>query len=171
MHPRVILTTILALCALNSPWLQASSTLDDGLIGYWPLNGDADDYSGNPQLHHGQLLDGAHFVPNPTGEGQVLQAVKGDLNTGHVRIDLPLSLYPAANASGYAASGSLWVWFDDREILKYLEKSDPHWQGILGRPPGMLYVSRNLTHNKLYTMMKNGDRECLANEDLTFPDI
>ena len=61
--------------SLASHCLLASTQINQGLVGYWPLNEDALDYSGNG--YHGTLLEGAHFVDNPNGEGRVLQNVRG----------------------------------------------------------------------------------------------
>lgn len=45
----------------------AAVSLGSGLIGYWPLNGNADDLSGNAYL--GSLIGGPVFVPGRFGQG------------------------------------------------------------------------------------------------------
>lgn len=128
-----------------------SAGVNDGLIGYWPLNGDAKDYSGNG--YDGELLTGASFIDNPSGDGKVLQTQLGGVNFGHVRVGLPASVHPGANVADFQSSGALWVWFDDRLPLEHASG----WQGILGHPPGILYVDRNLGTNKVWSMMKHGN--------------
>lgn len=128
-----------------------SDTLDVGLIGHWPLDGDAADVSGND--YHGTLLDGAGFVANPSGQGQVLQTALGDVDYGHVDVALPESYHPGQDVVGFRGSGSVWVMFDDREGLLHATA----WQGILGNPPGLLYVDRHLNNNSVWTMVRSAE--------------
>ena len=147
---RSTFTTAAALCLAGL--LPLSASLQDGLTGYWPLNGDALDHSANQ--NHGTLLSGASFVDNPSGPGKVLQTVLGDAHTGHVLVGLPAGMHPGNQVVGHKGSGSFWVRFDDREG----RKGASGWQSCLGHPPGLLYVSRNLGSNKLWTMVKRVER-------------
>ena len=45
MKKIIPLFIVLGICLIFMP--QAWATLDDGLVGYWPFNGNADDGSGN----------------------------------------------------------------------------------------------------------------------------
>ena len=125
------------------------AAIDDGLIGYWPLDGDALDYSVNQ--NDGALLIGASFVDNPTGSGQVLQSKHGPANTGHVQVGLPSSFHPGEDVVGFTASGAFWVMFDDREG----RIDATNYQALLGEAPGVLYVDRHLPDNRLWTMVKS----------------
>lgn len=143
----------LLICLISVGLTTAAwGALGDGLIGYWPLNGDAQDVSGNG--HHGTLLSGASFVANPDGDRQVLQTQQGAVDLGHVQVGLPASHHPGHMVVGFTGSGSLWVRFDDRDGL--LNASG--WQGILGHPPGLLYVSRNMSQNSIWTMVKRTEK-------------
>jgi len=137
--------------------LNLHADIQEGLIGYWPLDGDALDYSGNG--YHGNLLTGASFVENPTGTGLVLQTQWSDQkDQGHVQVGLPPSEHPGIDSEGFQGSGSVWVWYDDRQGLH--PASD--WQGLLGHPPGILYVERQMTHNWIKTMVKRPDSSANA---------
>jgi hypothetical protein len=129
--------------------LNGFGSLEDGLVGHWPLNGDALDVSGNG--YHGTLLSGASFVTNPEGSGQALQASLGDQHTGHVLVGLPSSVHPSQGETGFLTSGSVWVMFDDRQGMSH----EPNWQSVLGHPPGLTYLSRYMTHNQIRTMVRN----------------
>ncbi len=146
--------SILYLTVLGG-WLvfgsPASASLEEGLIGYWPLNGDALDHSGSG--YHGILLDGAGFVDNPTGAGRVLQSTQGGKNYGHVKVSLPVEYHTQNGETGHLGSGAVWVWFDDRKGLL----NAPNWQGILGQPPGLLYVDRLLKRDNVYAMLQRSE--------------
>ena len=128
--------------------LKGFATVNDGLIGYWPLNGDALDYSGND--NHGTVLEGATFVQNPKGANHVLQTQKGDVGFGHVQVGLPASYHPGTEVVGYQGSGACWVMFDDR-IGRITEEN---WNPVLGHAPGLLYLSRNMGNNSAWTMIR-----------------
>ena len=89
------------------------AAIEDGLIGYWPLNGDARDYS--VHSNNGTLLPGASFVDNSTGAGKVLQSVLGEAGTGHVKVGLPVEFHPKSQVVGFKGSGSFWFMVEDRE--------------------------------------------------------
>jgi len=125
---------------------HTNAAIEDGLIGYWPLNGDALDYS--VHSNDGTLLPGASFVDNPTGAGQVLQTVHGAANTGHVRVGLPASFHPGNYVTGFTTSGAFWVMFDDR----LGRPGATRYQPLLGEAPGLFYVDRYLPNNRLQTM-------------------
>ena len=55
----------------------AGADLKDGLVAYWPLDGDGDDLAGNSE---GELDGGADWV----NEGRLNGAVQLDGATGHV---------------------------------------------------------------------------------------
>ena len=135
-------------CLFAAFYSSAHADLSDGLVGYWPLDGDALDHS--QSQNDGTLLTGASFVDNPTGSGQVLQNQAGAADTGHVQVGLPSSFHPGEDVVGFTTSGAFWVMFDDREGLE----TAPDWQELLGESPGILYVSRNLGSDRLYTMVK-----------------
>jgi hypothetical protein len=136
-------------CLFAAFYSSAHADLSDGLVGYWPLDGDALDYSVNQ--NDGTLLTGASFVDNPTGEGQVLQTALGDVNYGHVEVGLPASYHPVRDLVGFTTSGAFWVMYQDRESIS----ADPIWQTVIGNAPGLLYVSRKLSENRLWTMVKS----------------
>jgi hypothetical protein len=136
-------------CLFAAFYSSAHADLSDGLIGYWPLDGDALDHSVNQ--NDGTLLASASFVDNPTGSGQVLQNQAGAADTGHVQVGLPSTFHPGEGVVGFTTSGAFWVMFDDREGLE----NAPDWQELLGESPGILYVSRNLGSDRLYTMVKS----------------
>ena len=141
----------LFLCSLVVTLFMGANSfaaIEDGLIGYWPLDGDALDYSVNQ--NDGTLLAGASFVDNPTGTGQVLQSVLGAANTGHVQVGLPASFHPGNQVVGYIGSGAFWVMSDD--LSNRVDASG--WQAFLGHAPGLLYVSRKMDSDKIWTMVK-----------------
>ena len=55
---------------------------------------------------------------------------------------------------GFKTSGAFWVQFDDRLPLT----DAAGWQGIISKPPGMLYISRNLGANRINPMVKSQEQ-------------
>ena len=100
------------------------AAIEDGLIGYWPLNGDARDYS--VHSNNGTLLPGASFVDNSTGAGKVLQSVLGEAGTGHVKVGLPVEFHPKSQVVGFKGSGSFGLWL--RIVKEGL--MPPHGRGM-----------------------------------------
>ncbi len=149
---RLLLSVFLLLLSLG--FVRADDIdLNNGLIGYWPLNGNALDYSCNG--NDGTLLPNAHFINNPDGGGQVLQTVNGNTQEGYVLVNLPSSLYPVNIASGYEGSGSLWVRFDDENPIP--SQSQPLRFGIINNPPGIRYLSRDNYTGAILTQVKSED--------------
>lgn len=125
--------------------------LSNGLIGYWPLDGNANDYSTSG--NHGSILPNAYFTNNPTGSNQVLQAVySANANEGHVDITLPGSFYPSSYVSGYQGSGAFWVMIDDNTGMA----GAASYQGFLRGIPGIHYVTRLKSQKRLLAMTKSG---------------
>ena len=87
-----------------------SASISDGLVGYWPLNGDAQDYSG--LNNHGNVLPGRNFVSNPAGDGFVLQAA-GDRYTGRCRWGYLGLILTLRLAECIKHRKPFWVMFDD----------------------------------------------------------
>ena len=87
----------------------SAQSVDEGLVGYWPLQGDARDYSGNE--HHGILLDGASFIEDEEMGGLVFRSKLGQRYTGHIQVP---SIVPLPNKTqDTVASGSVFVRFLD----------------------------------------------------------
>jgi hypothetical protein len=124
--------------------------LNNGLIGYWPFNGNAVDYSGNG--NDGTVLSNASFVEAPDGGRQVLQTVIDSTGQGHVTVTFPESLVPGTMASDVQLSGSIWVQFDD-----HIPQPGLSSQGILQCSPGLLYIVRQLSNAYLLSVLKNPD--------------
>ncbi|MEO0509737.1 MAG: LamG domain-containing protein [Verrucomicrobiota bacterium] len=143
----------LGLFGILTPFLATYADVNQGLVGYWPLNGDALDYSGNGL--HGVPQSNVSFVSNPAGSGQVLQTAYGDTN-GYVLVNIPLEYRSSNGESDFVSSGSLWVQFDDRVG----RSGSPSLQPILGDTPGIKSLLRQTSSgspvNRLRAVMLNG---------------
>ena len=157
---------LLSLLALSANLAHADTVdLNDGLIGYWPLNGDTMDYSpaagrgldsnDDPiPASHGTLLGDAHFTSKPgTGAvGQVLQAVyHTEPNVGHMQVIMPAELVPPTSGYDYEGSGAFWVWFDTNTG----SASHNSYQGLLKHIPGIGNIRWFRTHDCIITQMRD----------------
>ena len=121
--------------------------LNNGLIGYWPLNGTAQDYSGNN--YHGALRSYASFAAAQGSNRYVLQTAEDVVGEGYVAVDIPSSEFAEENESGYATSGSLWVMFDDLDSPDISITGVERSQGILKGAPGLTQIQRYKTTNAI----------------------
>lgn len=134
--------------------LKLSAGINDGLVGYWPLNGDALDYSGNGYdgtlVGYAQLGDA--FVSNPDGDGSLVLQTENQSDK-HIEVTLPTSLHVGAGENNFEASGSVWVWFDDRDPDVY----GGNYQPVLGDVLGVRHLRRQLSGNRLRASVRAGD--------------
>ena len=125
--------TILVLTFSLSAWFVSAADLTSGLVGHWPLDGNADDVVGKAT---GELVGGAEW----SDEGHAKGAVKLDGSTGYVKISgfEPLTtdtLTALAWIKGWRQSawcgivvsrGStpFWMGFTDQDTLSYVWNND-----------------------------------------------
>jgi len=119
--------------------------INDGLIGHWPLNGDADDHSPNGYDFSGTLPAHLSFVPNPAGDGQVLQVAKG-LSGDQLDLPVPASEHPGQEDVDFKGSGAFWVMFDDADG----RSNNTDYQPILSNAPGIKRLERHLSRSLVY---------------------
>ena len=121
--------TILILTIGLGGWFADAADLSSGLVGHWPLDGNADDVVGKAK---GELVGGAEW----SDEGRVKGAVKLDGVTGHVKISgfKPLTtdaLTALAWIKGWRQSAwcgivvsrgttPFWMGFTDQDTLSYV---------------------------------------------------
>lgn len=111
-HQLLILSTIFVFLLFPVAVLMADLT--EGLVGYWPLDGDADDYVGD---HDGVLMGGASFVKDAV-RGTVL---KVDGVDDHIEVPHAADMVFSSTAS-YTVTA--WV---------YLEKLPGSWQTVMAK--------------------------------------
>ncbi|MEM8549953.1 MAG: LamG-like jellyroll fold domain-containing protein [Verrucomicrobiota bacterium] len=132
-------TAIVLTSLLVAQVIYAQTTdLDNGLIGYFPLNGNALDYSGNANPTIVQV--GASWVAKPDGNGLVLATANtGNADEGCIVIDWNANLHAPTKSFDYDASGSMWVWFENNN----LDGAGGWAQTTIYTPPGAAMIRRN----------------------------
>lgn len=113
MKQLLLIASILFVFVASSATVSMSD-LSEGLVGYWPLDGDADDSVGN---HNGILVGGASFVQDAT-RGTVLSVDGVD-----DRIEVPHAQDMVFSSSD-TYTLSAWV---------YLEGLPGSWQTIMAK--------------------------------------
>lgn len=123
----LVLVIAISLCTMS----VCAAKLSDGLYGYWPLDGNGKDESGNG--HDAELTAGAKFV----NDGWIGGAIEVDGEGGHAVVDSAFSLTTteitvAARINGWKTidwSGivvgrsdpaSFWLGFADNNTLTYV---------------------------------------------------
>jgi len=97
----VLLTVVLFLIVVNT---SASTSLEDGLVAYYPFDGNADDASGNG--YHGTEHGGLSYVSGINGQAANFDGVDDFIDVGH-------------NVTGNTAlSISAWVRFDQLDTVQ-----------------------------------------------------
>ena len=80
-------TLLIAIIALVAQMTFAQSTPSyvptDGLVGYWPFNGNANDESGNG--NHGNIFGNFNFVANDQGRFNCIELI-GDNNISPINV-------------------------------------------------------------------------------------
>jgi len=111
-HRLFLACTLLVFVASSATVSMADLT--EGLVGYWPLDGDADDPVGE---HNGTLIGGASFVEDPA-RGTVLSV---DGTDDHIEV-------PHAEDMVFSTSDSysLSAWV-------YLEELPGSWQTVMAK--------------------------------------
>ena len=71
---------VLVMCFLIVTNIQAAGDITEGLIGYWPLDGNAKDMSGND--YHGELTKGVKWE----AKGRVNGAASFDGAGSHIKV-------------------------------------------------------------------------------------
>ncbi len=75
--------TLLTLAASLVAGVASAADVKTGLVGYWPLDGNADDLSDNG--HHGVLMENPEFVAGKRGQAvQLAGPVGGDAQHVHI---------------------------------------------------------------------------------------
>ncbi len=111
-HRSLIVVTLFVLLAFSA--IVSMADLTEGLIGYWPLDGEANDAVGD---HDGVLVGGASFVEDAT-RGMVLSVDGVD---DHIEVPHAADMVFSTSDS-YTLSA--WV---------YLEELPGHWQTVMAK--------------------------------------
>jgi len=129
----IVLTLAISLCSTSGFAVE----LTEGLVGYWPLDGNGDDESGNG--HDADLEKGAKWVDN----GWVNGAVEVDGGGGHVVVDNKFEL--TTDSITVIARINGWKTIDWSGIVVG-RNGTPFWMGVAANNT-LTYVWNNNAAN------------------------
>ena len=131
----------LIMCLLIVVNIHAGGDITKGMIGYWPLDGDAKDVSGND--YHGELTKGVKWKAN----GKVGGAASFDGEGSHIKVaqkDLAptvLNFTVVTWINGYKAQA--WAAF----VSARGNGGQAYWMGYHGDTDTLTYVYNNNANN------------------------